>query len=162
VVENVAGLINFRNITTNAQWTFEQSDIGLLRHSENNWCVPNMAINLEAAIHDYFEWSFSEEGGRVHIILSLNDMSLPLGGRFDINALWDRNTQGERIENEHYYHRKGTSIDINRSVQNGQGVTLDLKNHTAPDGRTFLQHLTRIFENHGGTKYPERPIHYDF
>jgi len=41
------------------------------------------------------------------MLLMLNDMSLPWGGLFDVNANWGRPHSG---------HRRGDSVDINRQV----------------------------------------------
>jgi len=41
-------------------------------------------------------------------VLAINDMSLPLGGRFDINGQWEGNT-------EHEFHRNGVDVDIRSS-----------------------------------------------
>jgi hypothetical protein len=150
VVEMVPGLLNFG--TAGQSCIFAQSATGEARHHDNNWCTAQMAASLQQAITDFYDWSVSEEGGAAPILLSLNDMSLPLGGRFDIDGLWDRQA------NQHYYHRRGTSVDINNVPA--------LKTRDPVSNEIVLsrvgRRLDRIMSRHGGVLYPEPQIHYDF
>jgi hypothetical protein len=106
----------------------------------DHWCTQQTADSLQAAIRQFYNWSI--RGGRAPIIVIINDLSLPLGGRFDISGSWDgRNSQ------YHLYHRTGTSVDINMGNMSQ---------------RQLIQ-LTRIMRIHHGFRNRERPqIHYGF
>src|SRR5206468_12887847 len=60
--------------------------------------------------------------------LRINDISLPIGGLFDIHTDW---------LSPHQLHRVGVSVDISRFVCSAE-ATSDCANHTAP-GRILLQ-----------------------
>jgi hypothetical protein len=139
VVERVAGLINFRNIPSQGMWTLAQTQIGERRHPENNWCAQEFADSIRLAIRQFYNWSVSEEGGGRAVVVSLNDMSLLFGGRFDISGRWDgRNSQ------QHLYHRVGKSIDVNQTLSSAQ-----------------LRQLTFFMRRRGLLRNAERPqIHY--
>jgi hypothetical protein len=156
VVEKVDSLIKFPSGT---QWTFAQSPEGTTRHPDNNWFTQKMVDSLQAAIKDFYNWSLSEEGGGTPIIISLNDMSLKLGGRLDMDALWDRSTKPDKPKQRHYYHRTGKSVDIN----NGSAFKVpDPKDSTktilTPRGRKLQEYMNR----YQGTIYEEPQIHFDF
>jgi hypothetical protein len=125
VVEKVDSLENFKNVASNDRWICRQSPTGSLRHPDeyNNWCMPIMKDNLKTAIGKFYEWS--KEFFGTPIILSLNDMSLLLGGRLDINARWDRDTKGKITQQEHYYHRNGESVDINDQIDRKYKIKTD-------------------------------------
>jgi len=63
-------------------------------------------------------------------------MCLPYGGRFDVNAKW-----GGRYGQGHYYHRVGTSVDLNRTLTLAQ-----------------LERLENYMRQHGLIRHPERPM----
>ena len=139
VVEKVTGLINFRDVPSDSRWILRQSPQGEIRHPENNWCTPQFSDSLQLAIRKFYNWSLSEEGSGTAIAVSLNDLSLPLGGRFDISARWDG-----RDSQDHLYHRVGTSVDVNQTLSDAQ-----------------LRKLTVFMENAGLERNAERPqIHY--
>jgi hypothetical protein len=157
VVEKVSGLINFIDVAQNC--TFAQSAEGTIRHPENNWCTPEMRDSLQLAIDDFYDWSLTREGGGRPIRLSINDMSLKLGGRFDIDARWDRDTTGAIIHNRHYYHRTGKSVDINNVPVFKIPDPRDPRNRMlTPLGRKLREFMNR----HQGRIYPEPQIHFDF
>ncbi len=108
-------------------------------HTINHYCTPVMRDNLHAALQDFYEWSGTEEGGGTHIRLGINDMSLIQGGVFDIDGDWN-------LRRNHAFHRVGLSVDIDRS-----GMTANQ-----------LRKLIEFMEDHGGSRYPEGPIHYGF
>ena len=148
IVEKVLELIDFRRYRppTEQMWNFWQSPQGATRHPDNNWCTSDMGDRVQIAIFDFYNWLLSEDGGGVPIILSLNDMSLQLGGRYDIDALWEQVPPGYRPQQRHFYHRTGTSLDVNRR----NGITEDQ-----------IEQLTTFMENHGLRRNNERPeIHY--
>jgi hypothetical protein len=69
-------------------------------HPEGHWGTEDTIIKLKKIAEEYYKLS-----GR---ILSVNDISLPKGGLFDIHDNWDT---------PHIEHRTGTDADINQ----GQG-----------------------------------------
>jgi len=150
VVEKVEGLINFRNVVSNGRWTFAQSATGATRHADNNWCSQSMSNNLQKAIRKFYNWSMDTLESP--FVLSLNDMSLIFGGRFDVSGKWDsRNSQA------HLYHRKGTSVDINDPSNR---IKID-------DGSRYGKwtaigiKLKNIFDDYGLSPENERPVHFE-
>jgi hypothetical protein len=115
IAEKVDSLINFRNVASNSRWTFSQTATGETRHPDNNWCIPNFSDSLQLAIDNFNEWTKTKKGGGRAVAVSLNDMTLQLGGRFDISGRWDgRNSQA------HLFHRVGTSVDVNPTLSGVQ------------------------------------------
>ncbi len=147
VVEKVNGLLNFRNITPYSEWTLLQSDQGIMRHSDNNWCTLDFADSVKAGIDDFYDWSMSQADGKPAVILSLNDMSLQFGGRFDISGVWDL-----RYSQQHLFHRIGTSVDVNPNDGNNRVLNNDQ-----------LDQLGKLMELHHLFRNGERPqIHFGF
>ena len=107
----------------------------------NHWGTQRMLDSLQAGMRKFYDWSGSRKGGGHHIQLHVNDMSLPLGGTFDIDGNW--------ALNHHLYHRLGLSVDIDSA---GSGLN-----------STQIKELTSIMEKKLGLRDPERPmIHYGF
>ncbi len=75
---------------------------GVDKHPNGTYAKTGTINKLEKIANDYY--------GITNNKLSINDMSLPWGGMFDLNGQWwvDK-TKG----NGHVSHRTGTSIDIN-------------------------------------------------
>lgn len=80
--------------------------------------------------------------------LGINDMSLPLGGLFDVSGRWqeDTNFPGCRVTRGHCGHREGKSVDISRFVGNPQD----------PNDLTFVscakdRKLSEIAQKHNAT-----------
>jgi hypothetical protein len=139
ICEKVDSLINFRSISSNGRWIFHQSDTGVMRHHDNNWCTPEFSDSLQLAIEKFYNWTLAKEHGGTAIPVSLNDMSLPYGGRYDISGLWDG-----RDSQYHKYHRLGTSVDVNPTLDSAQ-----------------VFRLTRYMAESGLERNGERPqIHY--
>jgi hypothetical protein len=139
IVEKVAGLINFRDVDSGGRWIFAQSTTGETRHPDNNWCDPGFSDSVRLAIEDFHEWTLSDRGGGRAVVISLNDMSLPFGGRFDMSARWDG-----RNDQRHRFHRVGTSADVNQTLS-----------------ATQLDKLTTFMARRGLLRNQERPeIHY--
>lgn len=84
----VPGLINFRDLifVPNDQepYTFAQSPAGAENHPDNDWCTPSMGDSLFLATLDFYDWYASTHS--VPMKISLNDMSLPWGGVYDIRT----------------------------------------------------------------------------
>ncbi|MFZ1083250.1 MAG: hypothetical protein WAO19_15160 [Candidatus Kryptoniota bacterium] len=139
----VLGLLPFNEMYPKGEKPFilVQSDTGKGNHPDNDYCTPLMGDSLFAGILDFYSWSMSDSAGNggVPIILSINDMSLPWGGAFDIKGTWNVNTF-------HTYHRVGLSVDFNR---NGM-----------PD--YVVDQLTIFMHDYHGDRNPEEPIHYGF
>jgi hypothetical protein len=162
IVEKVGGLNNFAmvasdiwGLTGNTGTTSQRECPGTeIHHSSNHYVTANTSRRLQAAIRTFAEWSGSERGGRHYLVLEINDMSLIYGGLFDICSNWLP---------PHQTHRRGTGVDIDGSAIrfDGQGP-VNLHTTLAPDGRTFLDHLTSIMRNIGGTRANETSIHYNF
>jgi len=98
----------------------------------------------------------SDEGYTLGLILSVNDMSLPWGGKFDITGEWT---------GDHNSHRKGTSIDINkrgfdrltdRPVPNREGHLT-----TEEIERSRLE-VSEACDNARGRVVPEEDFHCEF
>jgi hypothetical protein len=53
-------------------------------------------------------------------------------------------------------------VDIDGSARRYDGQGFVNLNELAPDGRTFLDHLTEIMHDNNGTRAVEEPIHYEF
>ncbi len=141
IVEKVDSLIDFRNVDPNGQWILRQTDIGRLRHPDefNNWCTSEFSDSVQVAMDKFYNWSLSAENGSNATLVSLNDMSLRFGGRFDISGRWDGRNSGY-----HQYHRVGSSVDVNQTLSTVQ-----------------LRKLTRYLEQSGIERNDERPqIHY--
>ena len=148
VVEQVPGLVNFRNaIVIPPAWIFNQSDTGAVRHPDNAWCTLSTGDNLRLALLDFQDWAMSEENTEGQVTVSLNDLSLPMGGKFDIGAGWNV------PNNQHYYHRTGKSVDIN----NVDSAFKKSKRWTSMGRR-----LKELMIAHGGAEIVEGPIHFEF
>jgi hypothetical protein len=163
IAERVEALLDFAEAPVSGYWNltgntghtaYKKCPNTQIEHRRNHYGSAFLVEQLQLAILDLFDWTATEEGGEEPLKLGVNDMSLEQGGLFDICGDW---LPG------HTYHRTGASVDIDKSVelydQTGQYRSLY---ELAPDGRTFLQHLTRIMELRGGKKYTEEPIHYGF
>ncbi len=75
--------------------------------------------------------------------LGINDMSTPLGGKFDIRGNWG---------GSHASHRLGVDVDVDRSVFDAAG------NYKGP---LRVAKMTAIVENElQGRRVPETPVHY--
>jgi hypothetical protein len=73
--------------------------------------------------------AFAEVG--VERPLSLNDMTLPLGGLFDVKHNWAP---------PHRSHRDGTDLDINRTVN---GITIECSN----EDKNLIRALQKVLPN---------------
>jgi hypothetical protein len=100
-----------------------------MRHQDNNWCTSEFSDSLQLAIEKFYNWTLSDENGGLAVPVSLNDMSLLLGGRYDISGLWD-----QRNSEQHRYHRLGTSVDVNHTL-----TPIQLQKLTIYMGQSGLQ-----------------------
>ncbi len=135
-------------------WTFYQSDNGNSNHPNNNYCTIAMGDSLALGIFDFYEWSSSDDAGNggVPITLSLNDMSLPWGGLFDIHDTW---------QPDHQWHRVGRSVDINNPGRIFQYP--DPSDSTRPIMTDLGRQLERYMKLHQGYRVNEgRSVHYEF
>jgi hypothetical protein len=140
----VPRLVNFRNLIVLEEkpFVFFQTPKGESNHPSpnNTWCTAQMGDSLYLGILDFYEWSRTKKGGGTAIQTSINDMSLPFGGLFDIEGDWKTDHPS------HSFHRVGLSVDINR-------------NHMS---NSKLAKLTYYLGLHGGKRYREDQIHYGF
>jgi hypothetical protein len=67
--------------------------------NHNHFATADVRTNIQRIATEYHR-QFPDE-----LVLQINDMSLPLGGRFDIDGHWQGNSN-------HQYHRQGTDVDI--------------------------------------------------
>jgi hypothetical protein len=84
-------------------------------HTANHYSQPYMSVAVPQIAGIYLNLESGSSGPQP--TLGINDMSLPLGGIFDIDNLWD-NAKG------HNLHRSGTSVDIDHA--DGSGLNLNL------------------------------------
>lgn len=71
-------------------------------HADNHWGTQNAIDKTERTARDYHQ--------EFKATVGINDMSLPLGGVFDIHGDWGDVPPGVTLE--HSLHRQGTSVDI--------------------------------------------------
>jgi len=109
-------------------------------HPDNHNAQPEMISFIYLFAKDYQD---DHNGDRIRI----DDMSLPLGGNFDIDASYDPDS--------HAFHRFGIDVDVSRHIVKPDG-TLVLNDLQVVDLTTYI----RVTLN--GSKYPEGPIHYRF
>ncbi|MEK6900823.1 MAG: hypothetical protein AABX37_00600, partial [Nanoarchaeota archaeon] len=96
-------------------------------HPDNHYGTPSTKARIAAMARDYFEL-YTESTG-------VNDMSLELGGLFDVNGNWSSNPG-------HIMHRIGKSVDVDRCAQ-----TLVKQNK-----------LDSIAKKYSGTRIKEKPL----
>jgi hypothetical protein len=154
----VPALVNFNDIIFpkgGKPFTLFQSSTGRANHPANDYCTPAMGDDLLLAIYDFNFWSASKEGGGVPMIVSLNDMSLPWGGIFDIDVDW---------QTPHILHRIGHSVDINNT---GPFQVQDPDNPEDTTARVPTEKgrkLQKYMNDHGeGRQIPEpNSVHFEF
>lgn len=109
-------------------------------HTQNHFAQPEMISFTYLFAKKYQD---THNGDRIRI----DDMSLPLGGSFDIDADYN--------PNHHAFHRFGIDVDVSQHIIKPDGTQLDFG--------LDVRDLTRYIENFlNGSKYPEGPIHYRF
>jgi hypothetical protein len=123
-------------------------------HPDNHWATEFTQLVTQILASEFLR--------KYQATLGINDMSLRLGGLFDICGKWDPNfgcsyqrldgTIGH-VDTGHYLHRRGWSVDIDRSVStsgNAGTVPINLSQ------RDFVLDICRRF---GGHFEPEGSIH---
>ena len=153
----IPGLVNFANWSVQSfpfypiAFTLYQSDNGRNNHPANDYCTVAMVDNLFLATLDFYMWTASLEGGGLPTVLSLNDMSLPWGGVFDIDDDW---------QPSHQFHRIGHSVDINKS---GTFQKYDSTHPKKPIMTALGIKLEARMKLWGGYRIPEgKSVHYEF
>jgi hypothetical protein len=118
------------------------------RHPDSHWGAGGMGLALQeladslASIARFIESlpePFRKRYGRFPSVLAVNDMSLPWGGLFDINAEW---------VNPHMEHRNGldADVDVRRGAQDDAyarsvlRLWVDRMGHTVYDERQTGNH----------------------
>ena len=106
----VPGLMNLAEVFTNFFRLTGQTTL----HPDNHWGTEDTLNNIQLVALDFFEASDAS--------LRINDMSLPLGGMFDICGTWNPSDTCPPVtprDKGHVSHRKGTSVDIGRTACKG-------------------------------------------
>ena len=97
--------------------------------NNNHWARTDVVTSLEDIADDYRS-QFPD-----NTLLHINDMSLPLGGRFDIAANWEG-------YGDHQYHRQGTDVDVRSSTIPGDDRYIDTNRNGRYDpGEPITQDL---------------------
>jgi len=110
----------------------------------------------------------SAYGMPVDIYLAVIDISLPLGGGFDVAGGWENDISGQQNAIGHRYHRVGRSVDFSRTYRDAQGgivaveIYIDdiLQETTTSIDQDFLDQL---FNELGYDRWERRinKIHYE-
>lgn len=150
IVERVKDLVDFRNVPRNGRWGFAQTDSGRARHQDEhtNWGLDSLCEKLQKGISDFYKWSKDSLGSP--LIISINDMSLPYGGRFDADGLWKK-----KEDQKHLYHRLGEAVDINRNCGSNRLLKDGDGNWTK-----FGEALRNILSRYNLEEEPEETIHF--
>lgn len=105
ILVGIEGLQELEDPSANDHYVKNRN--GEADHPEAFYGTPDTISTLKEIADKYYALTENENGpetpGR---ILSVNDMSLPRGGLFDIEADWVK---------PHKTHRRGTDVDINRA-----------------------------------------------
>jgi hypothetical protein len=156
IAVRVGGLKNLANISSNfwrltgnkGRTNYNKCPGTLIQHLENHYGTDFLVDSLQVAVFDFFRWSKTPEGGGEYLVLGINDMSLAMGGLFDICGNWQPG---------HTFHRVGASVDIDRTA-----VLFEEPTRTVTLSTYQIDQLTRFMERRGGSRYPEPSIHYGF
>jgi len=109
VVEKVPGLVPLPTGANNLITYTSTERFHALPNS--NYGIPDAVRAVSQAVRSYAE----ELGMASDIFLAAIDMSLPLGGLFDINGNWS---------SPHELHRAGKSVDFSHFYRDATGVTI--------------------------------------
>jgi len=162
IVERVQGLVPLPTGADNLITYTSTERCHALANS--NYGRPDVVEAISRAVRSYAE----EYGLADDIFLTAIDMSLPLGGGFDVQGGWDRDISGERGAAGHQFHRVGKSIDLSHTYRDAFGETITVNIYL--DG--ILQETTdtvdddtldRIFNKRGFSRWERRinKIHYE-
>jgi hypothetical protein len=115
VTVGMPGLVDMSAIATNV-FRLTGARAGL--HTDNHWGTQNTVDSIQGVAWDFFE--------AFDATLGINDLSLPLGGLFDISGDW---------RPPHRTHRTGTSVDFDQQACRGPSSTT---NPFAPCQTSFI------------------------
>jgi hypothetical protein len=107
VTVEVPGLVNLADVQTN----FFRLTGRTTTHPDNHWGSSHTIDSIQLVAFDFFE--------RFQATLGINDLSLRQGGLFDIKGDWkplERDEEQKRLKQGHLAHRKGRSVDIDRTA----------------------------------------------
>lgn len=135
----VPALVNLATININ----FLRLTGQLPQHPDNHWGTPSTVNNVQLVALDYF----ADFGAT----LGINDLSLPQGGLFDIAGNWMP---------DHKWHRKGTSVDIDRVACVDPSLQGGCSRGTIPVDKNYIGKTCGIRGN--GRLAKEIPIHCEF
>jgi hypothetical protein len=110
-------------------------------HPANHYGTSTLTSNIQTVANMYF--NYKSTSGQ---ILSINDMSLPIGGLFDISV----NGSLPNWTPPHKLHRTGDSVDIDHATAGGQAIKLpllkglmkDVGMYQVPEGRSIHFQVT--------------------
>ncbi len=115
---------------------------GTTEHPEGTWGTLDTVGRAVYLAYEYFKVT----GRR----LSINDLSLPKGGLFDINNNWDR---------PHGSHRTGTDMDLNKADAGGIAVNCEddsLLDEAIDTAHSVLPPIVLLCESQG-----RKHVHFD-
>ncbi len=113
----------------------------------NHFALPNTNTRVFLMAFDYLK--------KTGASLQINDMSLGMGGVFDVCGGWTPKVTCARAQKGgHFLHRHGMSVDVNKGAVDQQGVP-----HTV-NKRQLGEIISKPEIN--GCLYPEGTIHVDF
>ncbi|MBI4823996.1 MAG: hypothetical protein HY805_07200 [Nitrospirae bacterium] len=115
-------------------------------HPVNHYGTYYTVVNTRLIAEDFYEQSKAT--------LGINDMSLIWGGGFDIYGRWLEDITSPKCRQKgygHCSHRKGTSVDIDRSALGPKGYI-----------RVDKIQIKKICEKNGGRLVEEATIHCEF
>ena len=111
-----------------------------LNHPSNHWCSQKTKDTLNYVLQKFYQWTSSQDGGGTPIRVGVNDMSLTLGGDFDIDGGW-------ATRKRHEFHRVGLSADIDKGAM----------------AKWQIDQLETMMNKKGAKRNSERPpIHFGF
>ena len=125
----------------------------------SNYARADVVAAVSRAVTSYAE----EYGLEDDVFLAAIDMSLPLGGKFEINGDW------ESGKGPHQYHRVGKSIDFSHTYRDDSGavITVDIyENGTLQESTTQIDEkmLDAKFDRNGFDRWERSigKIHYEY
>ena len=107
------------------------------RTPDNNHCGGLLTLQAIDSIAANYHRQFPQDD-----VLAVNDISLPLGGRFDISGLWVGNSN-------HEFHRHGKDVDIRSSTIPADDI-FDPEDDANGNGRHDVGETLRFDANSNG------------
>jgi hypothetical protein len=173
ITVHVPGLVNIRD----AQGNFFRLVGETSAHQDNHWGTPDQmdaagnvvtrgaATNIQLVALDFATLTCATPERCA--ILQINDMSLPLGGLFDICGTWNRlDTCGDPPAGGHRTHRTGRGVDISKRACRGLNPDGSSPIGDCPTARGTIRlardTIERLCLGRDGTLADEPNYHCDF